>query len=252
MAIGLLDGDVIAYRAAISAEDDFGDGDIIATPELACPVADRIIEDWMRQSRCKKAIICLSPRESKSTFRYKLLDSYKGTRKGSKPQVYWEVVDYIEQNYKVARIDGLEADDVMGIYATSPKLDNPTVVSIDKDIQSLPARIHIVDKFRRPIKQRRSQADYHWMLQTLTGDTVDNYKGCPGVGEKTAPRILADGYSLATWWPLVVKTFEKKGLTEEDAILQARLARILRREDWRKEEGEILLWSPREPGVLKL
>lgn len=252
MAIGLLDGDVIAYRAAASAEDDFGDGEIIAGPQMACRIADRIIEDWMRQSRCKKAIICFSPRESKSTFRYRIFPDYKANRKGSKPEVYWDVVDHIEENYKVVRIDGLEADDVMGIYGTSKKLDNPTVISIDKDIQSLPTRIFIPDKFRRPIKQRLSQANYHWMMQTLTGDTVDNYKGCPGVGEKTAVRLLAGGHSLDSWWPIVVEAFEKKKLSEEDAILQARLARILRREDWDKEAGTISLWHPAKPDLLGL
>ena len=70
---------------------------------------------------------------------------------------------------------------------------------------------------------------------------VDNYPGCPGVGKVTAKKLLDKDCS----WGAVVDAYGKKGLTEQDAIHQARLAYILHREgdyDW--ETGEVRLWTP--------
>jgi DNA polymerase-1 len=47
-------------------------------------------------------------------------------------------------------------------------------------------------------------------------------------------------------WQAIVTTYEKAGLTEDDAIIQARCARILRYEDI-DNEGEIILWTPPVP-----
>jgi DNA polymerase-1 len=42
----------------------------------------------------------------------------------------------------------------------------------------------------------------------------------------------------------VVAAYEKAGLTEEDAIVQARVARILRYEEFNQKKEEVLLWNP--------
>jgi len=46
-------------------------------------------------------------------------------------------------------------------------------------------------------------------------------------------------------WSLVENHYLKKGLTKEDALLQARLARILRWSDWDEEKSIIKLWEPK-------
>ena len=45
-------------------------------------------------------------------------------------------------------------------------------------------------------------------------------------------------------WARVVRTFESRGLTEEDALVQARVARILREGDYDFAERQPILWSP--------
>jgi len=75
-------------------------------------------------------------------------------------------------------------------------------------------------------------------MQTLMGDSTDNYKGCPKVGLKTAEKILAENST----WETVVAAFEKAGLSEEDALENARLARILRDGEYNNETGEVKLW----------
>jgi DNA polymerase-1 len=81
-------------------------------------------------------------------------------------------------------------------------------------------------------------------MQTLTGDAVDNYKGCPGIGVKRALGLLFNK-KPNEYWEIITKAFEKAGLTEMDALVQARMARILRTDDYNIQKGEVYLWSPK-------
>ena len=72
-------------------------------------------------------------------------------------------------------------------------------------------------------------ADRYFLTQVLTGDTADGYKGVPGIGRKKPKQYLAP-----THWGAVEKAIDA-GLTKDDAIQQARLARILRWSDWHEE-----------------
>ena len=67
------------------------------------------------------------------------------------------------------------------------------------------------------------------------------YSGVPGIGVKRAETLFnKEGYS----WATVVKAFTDKGLTEDDALLNARLARILTIDDYDTERQEPKLWTP--------
>ena len=83
------------------------------------------------------------------------------------------------------------------------------------------------------------------MYQTLIGDTVDGYYGCKGIGDKTAKKILGNigENSLTEMWKKVVETFIAKGFTEDDALLNARMARILHSEDYDFKKKEVKLWN---------
>ena len=80
--------------------------------------------------------------------------------------------------------------------------------------------------------------------QTLMGDSADNYKGCPGVGPVKADKILKEETDEKVLWGEVVNAFEKAGLTEEDAIENARLAYLLKDGDYNFETKEVTLWQP--------
>jgi DNA polymerase-1 len=155
----------------------------------------------------------------------------------------------VEEVYKTQSFPGLEADDVMGILATRPGV-NCVIVSQDKDMKTIPGSVWNGEELTT---YSEDEADYHHMLQTLTGDTADGYKGCPGVGKVKAEKILAactvweDGGKTANvypMWPAVGTAYEKAGLTEADALQQARLARILRWSDWDRVNKQPILWSP--------
>jgi DNA polymerase-1 len=155
--------------------------------------------------------------------------------------------------YNTQAFPGLEADDVMGILATKPGADC-IIVSQDKDMKTIPANIWTGDKM---LGVTKDEADYWHMFQTLTGDAVDGFKGCPGMGPVGAQKLLTACYvqgafngtdhtrfSMEKAWPAIVAAYEKKKLTEEDALRNARLARILRWDDWDKKKKEPILWTP--------
>ena len=77
-------------------------------------------------------------------------------------------------------------------------------------------------------------------MQTLTGDSTDGYPGCPTIGQKRAEGLLGQRPA----WSVVEQAFIKQGLTKADALLQARMARILRWSDWDATKNEPKLWEP--------
>ena len=79
------------------------------------------------------------------------------------------------------------------------------------------------------------------MIQSCAGDQTDGYSGVPGIGVKRAESLFKEnGYS----WKTAVKAFTDKGLTEEDALVNARLARILTVDDYDFTRKQPKLWSP--------
>ena len=83
-------------------------------------------------------------------------------------------------------------------------------------------------------------AKWH-LIQTLAGDQTDGYSGVPGIGIKRAVTLFDEhGYS----WQTVIKAFKDKELTEDDALMNARLARILTCTDYDSEKQAVIPWTP--------
>jgi DNA polymerase-1 len=83
------------------------------------------------------------------------------------------------------------------------------------------------------------------MQQVITGDATDGYPGCPGVGPKSKfVAALHEETTALGMWAHVISAYETKGLTAKDAVLQARMARILRAEDWDFQKKAPRLWCP--------
>ena len=123
------------------------------------------------------------------------------------------------------------------------------MLPIDKDLRQVPG-LHINYQHARdngnwePETVTEEAANRFHMFQTLTGDAVDGYKGLPGCGPKGAEKILGD-VTGDLMWSLVLQAYEKAGLTLEDALIQTRVARILRHGDYDYARKEVILWSPR-------
>lgn len=145
--------------------------------------------------------------------------------------------------YKAVIMDGLEADDVLGILSTEPSNEERIIVSIDKDLLQIPGKISKDGMTFEEISE--DEANYWHMMQTLTGDSTDGYSGCPKVGVKTAQKILGDHIQvpILDLWMRVLAAYAKVGYSTDEALAQARVARILRHNDYNKETGGIKLWQ---------
>ena len=238
----LIDGDILTYRTCWACQTQVQwEDDIVTTATNLKEVkaqADATIARWQEQLGVKQIIICFSPKGGKY-FRHNILESYKGTRKASqKPMGYHSLVEYLKEKYSYLQVPMLEADDTLGILATNGEYSRNIIVSVDKDMLTIPCEYYNMDKEVTETVDTKL-ADYMHLYQTLVGDSTDNYKGCPGVGPKKAADILK-----IPSWSRVVTAFEKAGLTPDDALVQARVARILRANEYNFETGEVILWEP--------
>jgi DNA polymerase-1 len=130
----------------------------------------------------------------------------------------------------------LEADDSMGIYST--KFPGNIIVSPDKDMKQIPGMLW---NFDESFTITKAEGEKWHLIQSLAGDNTDGYAGVPGIGVKRAAALFEEkGYS----WKTVVEAFKEKGLSEDIALENARLAKILTTEDYDHEKREPILWSP--------
>lgn len=243
----IVDADYLAYRYAFANESSVDWGDGVVSENMDADAAKREIETliarWEDGFKADNAVLALSDPES--NWRLSVLPTYKDHRKeGRRPAMWEELRDFMQSQWKTYLRPTLEGDDVCGILATSKTIipGKKIVIAVDKDLHQVPGRLF------NPVKGTKhviteEQADLFHMMQTLTGDPSDGYKGCPGVGPKKAEKVLAevDGGDL---WTAIVDTYESKGLTEADALVQARVARICRHTDYNFKKKEVKLWSP--------
>ncbi len=255
----IIDGDVIVYKVAEAIADSFDistteDDEFIyrnigwASKSEAVKFTDEMISKICEDCKANKVCICLS--DMNANFRKRINPNYKSNRKAIKPILYEFLRNYLlNSGYQVYERPELEADDVIGILATSSKIiqGDKVVWSLDKDFKTIPCKFH-----RASIKGEdtskvitETEADWWFLYQTLVGDTVDGYSGCKGVGDKTARKILGEvgEHSLAEMWKAVVEAYEKYGFSEKEALLNARMARILRAEDYDFKNKEVKLWQ---------
>lgn len=250
----LIDGDVYAYFAAYSCAQEVTIGDrsfLQANHQEIKDTLDAVISahlNWAHHElgleEKASVIVALSDPDRSKNWRLKVLDSYKSNRKGNRrPVGFAEAEKYLRDNYEIDQRPGLEADDVLGILATS----TPAVVfSTDKDMLQLPTtvcRIPFTGSDLTLDTRSLEAADRYHLFQALVGDRVDGYYGCPKIGAINAAKIL-DGVEGAEAWAAVVAAYEKAGLGEDDALVQARVSRIVRREDWNFKTKEVELWNP--------
>jgi 5'-3' exonuclease len=139
----------------------------------------------------------------------------------------------------VVRYPLLEADDALGLECHLDPSDF-ILVSPDKDMKQISCRLFNGEE---EFNVTPEEADYWFWTQTITGDPVDGYKGIPGVGAVGAKKILDNAEDP---WQAVLAGYEKAGLSFDDALRNARLARILRPGEYNSTTKEPILWTPQE------
>ena len=233
----LIDADFIVYKCCASCESeiDFGDDVIVVTSKFseAYKAVERDLAKITDQYMDPDVYLFFS--DSKN-FRKEILPEYKGHRNRKKPCGYKRVINQLKTQFNVITLPTLEADDAMGIFATM--WEDTTICSPDKDMRQIPGNLY--DMSENTFITKEEGLRWH-LIQSMAGDQTDGYGGCPGIDIKRAIAIFEkDGYT----WDAVVKTFAEKDLSEDIALQNARLAKILTIDDYDFESKTIRHWTP--------
>jgi len=125
-------------------------------------------------------------------FRHQIasIQGYKANRSPfSKPFHYEALREYLVRKYEAKIVDGIEADDALGIRQTDRSGDKTCIVSTDKDLDMIPGNhFNWVKGIKYYVEEQEGLRNFY--KQCLTGDRVDNIPGIRGVGPVTAEKII--------------------------------------------------------------
>ena len=276
----LIDGDIYLFQAALVNEHATNWGDHLWTLHGEEQDARNTIEDYIARdleaTGCDDFIFTLTDADRNANFRKGVLPEYKDNRKAQrKPMLIPPLREWVAEEFRTYEKPTLEGDDVLGILMTHPSIvpGRKVCVTLDKDLKTIPGLHYNCGKPREGIYAVTApDAERFHLVQALAGDPVDGYTGCPGVGMDTAARALEKqphvlipyeheftrgkrkGETETRWreqegvytpWETVVSYYAKAGLGEEEALAQARCARILWSRDYDFKKQQPILWRPR-------
>lgn len=202
------------------------------------------LEDLLRTLRPDYIAVCFDP--PGGTFRHEMFPDYKAHREATPEDIKWAIpeIKRIVEAYRIAMVEvpGYEADDVIGTLARKGAAEGLDVYMItpDKDYaQLVDERITMcrpgfgaagLEKLGvAEVLEKYSLAHPTQVIDLLglMGDTADNIPGCPGVGEKTAIKLISQFGSVEN---LLASTHELKGAQKkkvEENAEQIRTSKLL-------------------------
>lgn len=200
------------------------------------------------------------------TFRHRTFDGYKGTRKGM-PEELREQMPLLKEVLQAMHIpifeqEGFEADDILGTLSALAEKNGivPVVVSGDRDLLQLAGetlkvripktkggRTETEDYYAADVQAKYGVTPAEFIdMKALMGDTSDNIPGVPGIGEKTAAKIIMQYHDIETAIAHAAEIKPKKASEnlaayQEQARLSKFLATIVRDMplEWDKESLKI-------------
>lgn len=238
----LIDGDQFAYKAGFAAEEplrwDDDTWSLHASEGTMTYIIDTLITKAVEEVALALQvdveeldyIVYLS---GHGCFRKRIDINYKANRNDVRKPVGLRFCrDHMITNHKaVVTGNDLEADDVVACIAVANPDD--IIYGQDKDYLTVPCWLYQGDEL---LKVTHKMANHNLRMQTLTGDSADNYKGAKGIGVVKAAQWLEQHGDN---WNSVLSLFEKVGMTRSDCTRNARLARILRK------PREQMKWRPK-------
>jgi DNA polymerase-1 len=239
--IALIDGDIVAYRAASSCE-----------PTKAKAVREPLEFAITRADECMRRILyAYGHCEYKlfigggDNFRYQIDPSYKANR-SDKPRPEWlqPVREYLVTEWQAHIADGIETDDHLGIEQSADHGQDTVICSIDKDLLQIPGNhYNFVKEEQTYVTPLEGWANFY--TQLIMGDRSDNIQGFDGKMRITVPKFLqpyvsAIHESCSTPWDMYQVVSGIYELGEEALVKNARLLYILRHEhdEWYPPEHD--------------
>lgn len=156
--------------------------------------------------------ICVAFDLKKKTFRHEMYEAYKGTRKGM-PEELHEQMPRIKEilqamHIRIVEQEGFEADDLIGTLSKKGEREGfaVTILSGDRDLLQLATdtvlvripktkhgKTEVEDYYAKNVQEAYGVTPLIFIdMKGLMGDTSDNIPGVPGIGEKTAAKLLAE------------------------------------------------------------
>ena len=246
----ILDADMLLYRACSSTEVEIELSDDVWTRHSELPAARQYywghVDRWCEEHKLERhqVIHCFTER---SAFRHELAPSYKMNRKGPKPIGFKALKNELLQEEGSYMYHRIEADDLIGIFATMLSDKQVIIASGDKDLNQIAGHHVWIGKEDWGVTDE--EAERFRYQQAISGDTTDGIPGCKSVGPTGAQKIVEE-FNLADpveCWKRVVQTYRSKGKDPtpgETALQQARLTRILRHNEYNFKTHEVHLWNP--------
>jgi 5'-3' exonuclease len=223
----LVDGDIVAYRAAFSTQDMLPQDAENKTDELM----DYILGETLMFYDSEDYRVFLT---GSGNFRYDIAKSfpYKGNRSGVEKPIHLYVTrERLVSKWGAIVSEGEEADDLIAIAATEYGPDT-IVASVDKDMLQIPCKhFNFTTGVWTTVTEFEGLRSFY--KQILTGDRADNIVGLYRVGPVKAEKMLQDCDTEDELWDAVLKAYDGD---LERVVENARLLWL------RRKEGE--LWDP--------
>ncbi len=238
----VIDADIILYQSAVGAQEviawDDENKTINADINKAKNTFRKTIKEYQKFTGVDPFVLCFT---SPTNFRKQIWPEYKANRSAAdRPVLLKPLKDWAFEVYPCMMVDQLEADDLLGIMATKHP-GEVIICSMDKDLKGTPGKLMKVGvKGKHEMLEiSHEEAKAFHFIQTMTGDGCDGYYGIHGIGPKKAQKYL-DKYGNR--WEAVVQCYLDNNKTEEEALQNARMAKILDIHHYK--DGEIKVWEP--------
>ncbi|MDN4607283.1 DNA polymerase I [Sporosarcina highlanderae] len=242
--IVLLDGNSLAYRAFFALPLLTNDTGIHTNAIYGFTM---MLQNILEEEKPTHILVAWDA--GKTTFRHSTFSEYKGGRQKTPPELS-EQFPYLRKLLDAFQIsqyelDQYEADDIIGTLSKTGDAEGMEVVVIsgDKDLTQLASDKTTVCITRKGITDLEKYTPAHVMdkygltpsqiidMKGLMGDPSDNIPGVPGVGEKTAIKLLKEYGSVEKVYESLDKVSGKKlkeNLTENEelAYMSKKLATI--------------------------
>jgi len=223
----LIDCDILVYSISFSCERKMPDGSKvpISLEEVNNKVDEKIAEICAEVYATEPCKLFLTGRDN---FRNKIAftKGYKAQRKKEKP-FHWKYIRaYVQAVHGAIEVNGLEADDLMGIEQTSRlKFKDTIICSIDKDLKTIPGMHYSWEQHLQPsfgpkwidkfgeiyLKGTKIKGTgmCFFYSQMLTGDNTDNIPGLPRFGPMKVYAALGECKTIRELHDVVVSKYQE-------------------------------------------
>lgn len=265
----LLDGNSLAYRAFFALPLLTNENGIHTNAVYGFTM---MLQKIIDEEKPTHMIVAFDA--GKTTFRHEAFSEYKGGRQKTPPELS-EQFPYLRKlidAYGIKRyeLDNYEADDIIGTLSLEAEKEGDEVIIIsgDKDMTQLVSPTTTVFITRKGITDIEKYTVEHIKekygltpnqiidMKGLMGDASDNIPGVPGVGEKTALKLLAAHGSVEGVYEAIEqqkgKMKEKLVANEDLAYISKQLATIERQAPVQVKINDLSYDGPNQDEVIKI